>query len=715
MRIPPLLWIIGIYLLLAISYSWMMGPFEGPDEPEHFAYISWLIDEQTLPPQGDGAWETPLHQEASQPPLYYLVASLFVRFIPLHNPPATFRPNPYYFALPTHYTIDDNENTHLRHSSDTQPLTGGWLALYIARSVSIAFGLLLLVATYQLTQEVEPQLAVWVTLLVATIPQLLFITGVVSNDVPASALSTLTLWLLLRALCRQPTVPQFFLIGIFYGLAILTKISTAALALPLGIAILSLWRKKSKTKLLQLGLALTLGATLIAGWWFGHNLLLYGSPLGLETHDNAPWAINPAIGRGDPLAQWIDVFQSFWLAFVGGGLRLPSWAYTILACVCLVAIGGWLLGRRPNQTHQPPTITWIILLATIVAIGLALEIWMWRVLAHHGRLMFPAIAPIAILLVTGWQRIHPRLMQGLVSGVALLALSIPFWLLPAAFLPPRPMPEMASASYQWRFGELAQLHSLTLDRPSAKAGELLTVQLCWQTLQKADRDYVLFVQLVGPENQVVAYRHTHPGLGKYPTSNWQAGIIFCDPIRLEIPTQLPQTLLYQVEVGWFDPTTNQRLPAFAADQPLGATFAATVRLEKQNQERVMEMPASADPLFLIDHSLPNQTPIIWQTGKSYPFRLTWGVAQPVEVDYTLFVHLRNEQGENIAQADGPPLNGWYATSYWTEAEQVMDNRLFSLPTNLSPGNYNLVVGWYEPISGQRLGTEWTLATVEVVP
>ena len=67
-----------------------------------------------------------------------------------------------------------------------------------------------------------------------------------------------------------------------------------------------------------------------------------------------------------------------------------------------------------------------------------------------------------------------------------------------------------------------------------------------------------------------------------------------------------------------------------------------------------------------------------------------------------------------AQADGPPLDGWYPTSWWAAGEWVSDEHLFAIPTGTPPGTYQLVTGLYDPLSGQRLGEEQLLGTVEIV-
>jgi len=94
----------------------------------------------------------------------------------------------------------------------------------------------------------------------------------------------------------------------------------------------------------------------------------------------------------------------------------------------------------------------------------------------------------------------------------------------------------------------------------------------------------------------------------------------------------------------------------------------------------------------------------------------WLAAQRAAADLTLFIHLRQPgRDEPAAQADGPPLDGWYPTSWWEPGEQVTDPHHFLLPADMDTGRYQLVVGWYNPLNGKRAGSEWELGEIEVIP
>jgi hypothetical protein len=107
-----------------------------------------------------------------------------------------------------------------------------------------------------------------------------------------------------------------------------------------------------------------------------------------------------------------------------------------------------------------------------------------------------------------------------------------------------------------------------------------------------------------------------------------------------------------------------------------------------------------------------------QAGSPLPVALAWRTARPLAADYHVFVHLLNAAGERVAQSDGQPAVWTRPTSGWRVGETVEDRHGLSLPADLPPGSYSLVVGLYTPSDGARLHTPdgadtIVLTTVEV--
>lgn len=80
--------------------------------------------------------------------------------------------------------------------------------------------------------------------------------------------------------------------------------------------------------------------------------------------------------------------------------------------------------------------------------------------------------------------------------------------------------------------------------------------------------------------------------------------------------------------------------------------------------------------------------------------LVWQPTARVSSSYKAFVHLLDSAGTIIAQSDAIP--GGNGTNRWLPTEVILDRHLLTLPPETAPGDYQLVVGLYDPIGMQRL-------------
>ena len=729
--------IMGVYLILGVVYIASIPPFEGPDEPQHFAYVTWLARTNRLPPAGEQAREAGIEHEASQHPLYYVLASLPVRLVDIGNPPIVYRPNPHFIG-PLARDYPDNDNRAIHYEDDGRPLAGGWLALYLARGVTLLFGALLLACVYGLARQIwpaRPQYALRCALVAAVLPQAIFLGAVVSNDVPVAALGAGTLWALALLLRRGYSARRAALLGAIFGLAVLTKASALALAAPLGLGLL--WSKQrhgqSWSQFLTMCLLVGGAALLVAGWWFVRSLVLFGSPLGLETHEATTWAIVDPADVELAWRRWWEVFRSFWLWFGWGTLRTDHRVYYVLAALSLLSGAGlsraaWRRFKRRGQpaVRLPAGSAQILALNAVamISVALVLELWMRQVIAPFGRLLYPALGAIVVLLVAGWQRVHRQLPLAALAFLFVVAVLAPWSVLQPAYARPQPLTaeqrESLGSSLGLHFGPsfeeaFAELVTVDVLQESVAAGDVAPVRVCWRTLRTAQHDYSLLLQIIGPREQLVAGRRTYPGLGAYPTSQWQAGEVFCDRVQIEIRSDpAVEPLVYQLEVGMMDPVTNRRLPIYDAEGEVWpVAFVDRIRVYSPS---LIEMapPATVEsgaPLRLIDFAVEDR---VWRARETNDFVLRWAATAPLSHDYQVYVHLRNPEAmEPKAQADGPPLDGWYPTSWWPANEVVRDQRHFSLEPRVAAGEYHLFVGMYDLASGERVTPEYDLGPIVV--
>ncbi|GAB4474218.1 MAG: hypothetical protein Kow00124_13950 [Anaerolineae bacterium] len=136
---------------------------------------------------------------------------------------------------------------------------------------------------------------------------------------------------------------------------------------------------------------------------------------------------------------------------------------------------------------------------------------------------------------------------------------------------------------------------------------------------------------------------------------------------------------YGGNAAWFE--SHYRLRPYAFPQgeialtPSGQSFGESIRLAAAG--------AQAAPGGVLVH-------------------LRWEAAAPVDIDYSIFVHLFDVNGGLIAQQDGQPRAGYAPLTTWQPGVPVDDRRLIVLPESLPPGEYRLFVGMYNWMTGERL-------------
>jgi hypothetical protein len=89
-------------------------------------------------------------------------------------------------------------------------------------------------------------------------------------------------------------------------------------------------------------------------------------------------------------------------------------------------------------------------------------------------------------------------------------------------------------------------------------------------------------------------------------------------------------------------------------------------------------------------------------GDVVPLTLFWQAREPIAERLKVFVHLIDAGGLLISQRDSEPVGGLRPTSTWELGEQIVDRHGVLLPDALPQGEYWLIVGLYDPDSGNRL-------------
>ncbi len=285
-----------------------------------------------------------------------------------------------------------------------------------------------------------------------------------------------------------------------------------------------------------------------------------------------------------------------------------------------------------------------------------------------------------------------------------------------------------------RFGDLLVFRGYDIVDDAKE--RLTQVRTYWEVLKPLPEDLKVWPFFVAADGHVVEDPAQRPPIAPlwYPPARWQPG----ETVVVEtVPWFLPDRWALAVGVArdgsWADPTARLPIAKGGGAWVFEGTWAVFSPFLRDG--RLLRPLAQADwpaawgdrkwtlgpAIELIGARVPKQvTP-----GDVLSFDLLWRALEPVERDYTVFVHLRDGEGRTVAQADA--VSAWFGpmpTGRWKVGPQPDAHRL-ELPVNLPTGEYVVVVGLYDPATGERLpvrdatgvimGNEVHLATVRARP
>lgn len=743
------------YVILAIIYAFATPPLEASDEYKHYPAVQYVQTYGTMPildPDDPGPWL----QEAAQPPLYYLLMAAVTAWINTDDLAEIYQVNPHVYMGNPNQIGNKNLLIHVP-SRESFPWQGSILAIYVIRLMTIVIGIGTILVTANLGALLfEPKVGLLAAALTAFNPMYLFVNSAVNNDALAIFLGHLGLFILVL-IWRDNTDPlrrwwRYPMLGIVLGLGLLTKLSLGALLGLTGLALAVMTLRSRNWRIFFLGGGIVLlVAILVSIPWFIRNVQLYGDPTALNVFISVQgMRLTPITLRG-----WISEFGTFYRSFWGlfGGVNVASPeliynAYNLLAIIGTVGFFRWSWqqlrglpipkadndsletpshpvdskrsrdGRASDGSLIPQRGTWL-LLAWAALLFVLLIRWNYIAPSFQGRLIFPALGALNVLWAVGlliWVKPNRRrrLATGLVGIVFAVALLLPWITIKPAYAFPEPLnyvPEEA------RFGPIIfrakedEIHLVGVEIPAgqsvAPSDDPVEVILYWQAFKSVQRDYLSTLHLLGRQNTSVGYVNRYPGWGMIPTSLWQPGQIWRDVYHIYVNEDAAAPSRLQVKASLYDPEIGQDLAAYGPDGRLiELLLIGEARLSGHVQEVVLAdqtIEVSFDEgVRLVGYSME---PAPMLPGDLVTVTLYWKADQAITNNYTVFVHLIDSAGIEVANGDGPPVAGDYPTYLWHEGDLIKDEHSFILPADLTPGEYEIAVGLYDPVSLARLSRE----------
>jgi 4-amino-4-deoxy-L-arabinose transferase-like glycosyltransferase len=484
----PLALLLLAYLLVGALYAVRTPDWQAPDEPAHYNYVAQIARSGCCPVLEVGDWDLPyierltahqfspqlldrlstLQYEDHQPPLYYLLSSLvfhltngsllalrlFSVFIGLGLVSAAYAVARVLLSPPLALAAAGLVAFVPQHLAMLAAVNNDGLS-------ELIIGLGLLVTLYYLRGSAPrwlnwPMLALLVGAVLAALTNglgaggitlLLFVLVAL-----AAAVAEFALWDWLER--GHHLRAETWVLGLFVGLGLLTKINTVFLAGVIPLLIVLRWwiqrrasdiasvKRQQFQQLINSLVLFFIPVLLLGGVWWLRNVNLYGMPdlLGLGRHDlvvadQARTADQiAAAGFGEYLRSSLErTFISFWGQFGWMALPLHDYVPAFLGFLALAA-GGWVVRWRLRADDASAAgerwsgLAWLLLALTILLAILQYIYYNTEFYQMQGRYLFPLLIPLGIFAAAGldgWRMLLGRREVWRWIPAAAVALFIP--------------------------------------------------------------------------------------------------------------------------------------------------------------------------------------------------------------------------------------------------------------------------------------------------
>jgi hypothetical protein len=724
--------IVLTFILLSFAYSVVNPLHEATDELRHYRFIQHIVQRRSLPVQGAMSCSAQGHH----PPLYYAAAALATGWIETgrdicYEPPT----NP--FWAHRYWDIGvDNKNQYIHGEDESFPWSGEALAAHLARIVNILIGAGVVFITYLVGRSIwpdRPYLALGGAAIVAFNPMFLYMAGAINNDIIA-ALAGVAVTLAAVRLMRDEEGLNWrwgFIFGALYGLALLSKFNLAAIIVTIEMVITWVaWRKKQWRQWFVVNALMVFVTLLLAGWWFARNQILYGEPTGIERLTELWGVRDPRESFELAFIELPYVWTSLWGRFGYGQIPLPSVIYNFMGVLGILSLIGLIIpvlkrDKEELAAYGP------YLLILLVNVGLFFAVIFNYLLVSPagpmGRFFFPALPSLALLMIYGlnrWLTLFPasdarqETFRGLIltavvtTGLVLISLIALFgYLSPAYARPPdfsqAELADVSSTANEVSFEGMVTLLGYDIKQDSLSPGENLDVTLFWEVTAKPPGDFFEFIHLIDEQGLMIAQRDTHPGTGRFPSSQWQVGDRFKETITIDIPDVAYAPATGTLSVGFYAPQEGYRMGLYAPDGTLQGDALQLGQVSivpgpaNGSGENVIPNPQQQNfggELVLLGYAYDRRQV---KPGESLGITLYWQAVENEIPDYEVQLRLLDETGWIMETVQERPSSGEPSTTEWIPGEIVVDRHEIDVNSSIPPGIYRVQVALKNTADGER--------------
>lgn len=415
-RLPRFLWmVLGLHIVMAFTYTWLIPPDRGPDEPHHLAYVVHLHNFHELPHLTSvmSSRDERDNAIAIHPPLYYVA------------------------CWPVYELIKGLPRASVERAFRWLAIIMGAATVFLAWRIGVTLF------------PDRPEVALIAATFMAFLPEFQMLSAVMNNDGPMMLLSTAFLLVLIRWRDQPLSVFRWGLLGGFYGVIVMTKASGAAV-FPVAVLLLVWHWWKHRLTIIDAFLRLSaffVPAVALSAWWFLDIYSRFG-----RIHPIATWHGHPLIhesirdlltsGRGWLCVRrfLIGAQQSVWgqvdwflpseqirgLAFFPYSQAM----YAVLTIVSFLSLAGLIglgirLIRRKHEFEATQMLGMGLLTMHFILAYTSLA--HFTLFVHPGgyqggRYLYPSVAAFSTLFALGFLSVLPQRAHRFLAPVLLVGL-----------------------------------------------------------------------------------------------------------------------------------------------------------------------------------------------------------------------------------------------------------------------------------------------------
>ena len=287
--------------------------------------------------------------------------------------------------------------------------------------------------------------------------------------------------------------------------------------------------------------------------------------------------------------------------------------------------------------------------------------------------------------------------------IALFGFLAPAYARPPAFAVGGELPNPVDI----RFDSFVALRGYSVDTAEVRPGEPIGIELYWEVLGAPPGDYLLFVHLTDDETgALAAQRDTHPGLGNFPSSQWEPGDRFVERLSIYLPETAYAPSAGELTIGLYAPEGYRLgITDGATGEGLGDAYSiGRVAIDPHAPPGMESLPNTGDynyedQIRLLGYLYEQR---VLAPGEPLEMTLFWEALWPGPGDYEVELTVLDTGNNVLFTQTARPSSGTRPTTDWQLDEVIADTYRLSLDPALAGQDLIVRVVVREAATGRAL-------------